>query len=251
MQATTTSKIRLGLFIAIGLLLLMGALFFIGNQKSLFDPKFEISTHFKNVSGLRVGNAVRFSGISVGTVESIRIVNDTTVKVIMSIKSEVKPFIRKDSQVGIGSEGIIGDRILTISPGSGQFPIVKEGEVLSSWEPVETDAIMESLQITIDNAAIATDEITQILANINSGKGTLGRLIQDSKMADNFDKTMQNLQTSTDKLDQNMDAAQNNFLLKGYFNKKKKAEERAKKAQEKADQKAKENAERAKALNGQ
>ena len=249
MQVTSSTKIRLGAFILVGILLLLAALFFIGNQKSLFDPKFQISTTFQNVSGLKVGNAVRFSGITIGNVESIRIVNDTTVKVAMTIKSEVRPFIRVDSQVGIGSEGIIGDRILTITAGSPQLETVKEGSVLASWEPTETDAIMESLQVTIDNTAIATDELNQILFKINSGQGTLGRLIQDSKMADNLDRTMHNLQTSSDKLDQNMDAAQNNILLKGYFNKKKKAEERTKKAQEKAEEKAKNNADRAKQLN--
>lgn len=243
-EKSNNFKVRLGLFISVGILLFFLAIFFIGKQKNLFDPVFQLTTHFNNVSGLQVGNTVRFSGINVGTVDNIRIVNDTTVRVDMLIKSDVQKFIKKDSQAGIGSEGIIGDRVVVLSSGSVSSPEIKEGQVIASSEPTETDAIIESLSVTADNAAVATGQISEMLENINKGQGTLGRLIRDTTMAENIDRTIVNLRTSTKKLDQNMEAAKHNFLLKGYFKKQEKAKkekaEKEAKAREEAAEKAKE-----------
>lgn len=222
-------KTKLGLFVTVGIILFFLAIFIIGKQKNLFDPVFQVKANFQNVSGLKVGNAVRFSGINVGTVDQIRIINDSTVQVTMLVKQDVQKFIKEDSEAGIGSEGIIGDKLVVLSKGGSTSKIIKEGQLITSSEPVETDAIMESLQVTADNAAMATGEITEILAKVNSGKGSLGKLINDDSMAEDLDATMTNLKTSTKKLDENMEAAQHNFLLRGYFKKKKKAEERQKK----------------------
>lgn len=232
-------KTKLGLFVTAGIILFFLAIFVIGKQKNLFDPVFEVKANFQNVSGLQVGNAVRFSGINVGTVDKITIVNDSTVQVTMLVKKDVQKFIKEDSEAGIGSEGIIGDKLVVLSRGGTSNKIVKEGQLIASTEPVETDAIMESLQMTADNAAIATEEIAEIMVKINDGKGSLGKLINDDSMADDLDATMTNLKTSTKKLDENMEAAKHNFLLRGYFKKKKKAEERKKKEAEKQAEKDK------------
>lgn len=241
---TPKFKVRLGLFIVVGIALFMLAIFIIGKQKNLFNPVFRLTTEFNNVSGLQVGNLVRFSGINVGTVDNIRIVNDSAVRVDMLIKKEVQQFIKVDSEAAIGSEGIIGDRVLVLSNGKANSPRVKEGQRIASSEPVETDAIMESLQITADNAAIVTEELAEILAKINSGEGTLGRLIQDKTMAKNIDQTIVNLKKSSQGLDENMEAAKSNFLLRGYFKKKEKAAARKKKAAEEAAEKTKKEAEK-------
>jgi phospholipid/cholesterol/gamma-HCH transport system substrate-binding protein len=96
-------KVRLGLFVTIGLALFILAIFVIGKQKNLFDPVFTLNTRFNNISGLQVGNTVRYSGINVGTVDAIRIVNDTTVQVSMLVQKDVQKFIKIDSEAGIGS----------------------------------------------------------------------------------------------------------------------------------------------------
>lgn len=227
-------KIRLGLFIAGGVALFVLAIFIIGRQKNLFNPVFKLSATFYNVSGLQVGNNIRFSGVNIGTVDKISIINDTTVRVDMLIKKEVKQFIKTDCGVAIGSEGLIGDRLLMITQGTSDAQVAKEGQFLASTEPVETDAIMASLNVTATNAAIITDQLAEIMTNINQGKGTLGRLIQDKTIADNINQTIVNLKKSSKGLDDNMEAAKHNFLLKGYFNKKAKAAEKKKTEIEKA-----------------
>ena len=234
---TQKFKIRLGLFIAGGLSLFTLAIFIIGKQKNLFNPVFKLTSTFYNVSGLQVGNNVRFSGINVGTVDNITIINDSTVKVDLLVKKDVQQFIKSDCEVAIGSEGLIGDRLLIITQGSATASVVKEGTKLSSAEPVETDAIMASLQVTAGNAEIISEQLAEIMIQVNSGNGTLGRLIQDSTFAENMNQTLVNLKKSTKGLDENMKAAQHNFLLKGYFNKKAKAAEKLKKeAEEKKEE---------------
>lgn len=226
---TKKFKVRLGLFIAGGLAIFIIAIFIIGKQENLFDPVFKLTTTFYNVSGLEIGSNIRFSGINVGTVDNINIINDSTVRVDMLIKKSVQQFIKEDCEAGIGSSGIIGDRILIITQGSNEAPPAQDGAEIVSKEPVETDAIMEKMQITSDNAAIISFNLAEIMIKINSGNGTLGRLIQDSTIAENINRTIMNLKSSSKGLNENMNAAKENFLFKGYFNRKAKAAEKLKK----------------------
>ncbi|MCK9640652.1 MAG: MlaD family protein [Prolixibacteraceae bacterium] len=218
-------KIRLGLFVAGGLILFVLAIFIIGKQKNLFNPVYTLSSTFSNVSGLQVGNNIRFSGINIGTVDNIAIINDSMVRVTMSIKREVKQFIKSDSEVSIGSEGLIGDRLLIISQGSSTNQLAQDGQQLSSKEPVEMDAIISSLQVTAGNAEVISYQLADIMTKINGGEGTLGRLIQDTTIAENLNQTIVNLKKSSKGLDENMNAAKHNFLFRGYFKKKEKAAE--------------------------
>ena len=222
---TEKFKVRLGLFVAGGLVIFVFAIFIIGKQKNLFNPVYSLNSTFHNVSGLQVGNNIRFSGINIGTVDNITIINDSTVKVAMTIKREVKQFIKSDSEVAIGSEGLIGDRLLIITQGSTSATLATEGQQLASKEPVETDAIIESLQVTAGNAEVISYQLADIMTKINGGEGTLGRLIQDSTIAENLNQTIVNLKKSSKGLDENMNAAKHNFLFRGYFKKKEKAAE--------------------------
>jgi len=222
--------IRLGLFVAGGLTLFVLAVFIIGKQKNLFNPVFKLNTTFYNISGLQVGNNIRFSGINVGTVDDITILNDSTVKVDMLIRKEVQKFIKSDCKAAIGSEGLIGSKLIIITQGSYDAPRASEGQQIESNEPVEMDAIMSSLKVTADNAAIISYQLAEIMIKVNSGNGTMGRLIQDSTIAENLNQTIVNLKKSSKGLDENMNAAKENFLFKGYFNRK------AKEAQKKKDE---------------
>ena len=218
-------KIRLGLFITLGIALFVMAIFIIGKQKNLFNPVFKLTAMFYNVGGLQVGNNIRFSGINVGTIDLITIISDSTVRVDMMIKKEVNKFIKSDCKVAISSEGVVGDKFLVISRGSSDTSIVKEGDQLAAIEPIEMGTIIASLSITANNAAMITHQLGEIMYNINHGKGTIGRLIKDTSIASNLKQTIVNLKSSTKGLDENMEAAKHNFLFRGFFRKKKKAEE--------------------------
>ena len=243
-------KWKLGFFAVAALVLAVGAIYYIGKQKNKFGSVLHINALFSSVSGLKVGGNVRFGGIDVGTVDGISLVTDTTVLVEMIIQKPVQKFIKKDAKASIGSEGLMGDKVVVIAPGTTGQPMVNDGDVLATLRPIETDAIMASLKTSADNAAIITTNLADISSRISSGKGALGKLLHDTTLSSNISSTMHNLKTSTQKLDQNMEAAQHNFLLRGFFKKKekekKKKEEEEKKKQEdlqkqQADDKKKQN----------
>jgi phospholipid/cholesterol/gamma-HCH transport system substrate-binding protein len=186
-------KINLGLFIAGGLMLFVVVIFIIGKRNNLFNPVFEITSTFTNVSGLQVGNNVRFSGINVGTVNNISIINDTSVRVDLLIKKEVCQFIKTDCKVTLGSDGIIGDKLIVIIQGSPDASLLKNGQSIVSVEPVETNVIMTRLDVTTKNVENVSKQLSQISFDINQGHGTISRLIQDSILAENLNNTIANL----------------------------------------------------------
>lgn len=209
---SSTFKARLGLFIAVGLAIFVIAIFFIGKQQNLFNPVFKVTANFQNVSGLKVGNNVRFSGIDVGIVDNIRIINDSTVQVDLLIRKNVQEFIKADSKATIGSSGIIGDKILIIAQGSNNAAVVKDGQLLASNEPLETDAIIASLNNTAANVEIIAKELAEVMGNINSGKGMLGQLIVDSVIAGNVSQTIANFKKSSEGFDETIEVTKQNVF---------------------------------------
>jgi phospholipid/cholesterol/gamma-HCH transport system substrate-binding protein len=230
-------KWKLGLFAVAALVIAIAAIYYIGKQRNKFGSVLHITAQFSSVSGLKMGSNVRLGGIDVGTVDNIELTTDTTVQVGMVIQKKVQRFIRRDAKANISSDGLMGDKVITIAAGTPDSPIIANGGSLGSLKPVETDAIMASLKASADNAAIITGNLAEISNRINNGRGALGRLLKDTTLSENISTTMKNLKSSSKKLDENMEAAQHNFLLRGFFKKKdkekkKKEEEEAKKKQD-------------------
>ncbi|WP_394777102.1 MlaD family protein [Flavobacterium sp.] len=236
---------KLGMFVTIGLLLFIMAIYFIGKQKNLFGSTFNITSQFKTVSGLEVGNNVRFSGINIGTVEEIQLINDSSVVVRMVIKDEVREFIKTDARASIGSDGLMGDKVLTISPGVKSTKVIENGGAIASVNGIEMQDLMKSVKKSVDNAAIITDELAIFSHSMNNGNGALARLVRDDKMANSVSNTLSNLESGTKGFSENMQAAKSNFLLKGYFKKKEKEKEKKKEEQQEKAQKEKEEKEKA------
>lgn len=228
-------KWKLGLFSIAMLVLAIGAIYYIGKQKNKFGSVVTISARFKSVSGLKTGSNVQVGGIDVGTVDDIALVTDTTVEVSMIIQKGVERFIKKDAKASIGTEGLMGDKVVVLVPGTPDTPAVRNGDTLASLLPIETDAILASLKASADNAAVITSNLADISYRISHGKGALGRLLRDTTLSENISSTMKNLNSSSKKLDENMEAAQHNFLLRGFFKKK----DKEKKKQEEEEQKKK------------
>ena len=190
---TQNFKIKLGLFVAVGFALFVAAIFIIGKQKNLFNPVFKLTSTFSNVSGLQVGNNIRFAGINIGTVENIIIVNDTTVRVDLLVKTDVWQFIKSDCKVTLGSDGIIGDKLIIIIPGSSDAPLAKKGQRLESIETIVKSEIMARLDATTANIEDISKQVSDIAGKINSGNGILNSLIRDSILAENLNQTIANL----------------------------------------------------------
>ncbi|WP_348822800.1 MlaD family protein [Flavobacterium aestuarii] len=240
MNKDAESNWKLGMFVMGGLLLFILIIYFVGKQQNLFGSNFELKSKFKTVSGLKIGNNVRFSGINVGTVSEIVLENDTTVVVVLTIEEEVQKYIKADARASIGSDGLVGDKVLTISPGTSSHEIIKNNAYIKSTNPIEMDQLMKSVKASVDYAEIITGQLAQFTYKMNNGKGTLSKLMNDKEFAKKLDATMTNLQSGTKGLSENMEAAKHNFLLKGYFNKKEKEEKKKKEELQKKEEKKEE-----------
>jgi phospholipid/cholesterol/gamma-HCH transport system substrate-binding protein len=193
MKKNTSNKIKLGIFTSLGILVLILAIYFIGERQQLFRSTFHLTGVFKDVAGLQAGSNVRFSGVNVGTVDNIRIVSDTSVKVEILVDESTRKFIKKDALASIGSEGLMGNKILIIIPGTGGKKEIENNDMVETVQPIDMDDVMLSLKKTIDNASNITTNLSSITGNIQSGKGTIGRLLMDHSLAQNFDSSIVNL----------------------------------------------------------
>ena len=190
MEKTTNQKIRLGIFVILGSLFFILTVYFIGNKQNMFNKTATISAQFKNINGLQIGNNVRFSGINVGTVKNIEIVNDSSIKVAMMIEESAIHHIKKDAVASIGSDGLVGNMIVNIVPGKESTEPVKPGDVIQSENRVMTDDIMKTLSETSDNTKLVTANLVKITNQINDGKGTIGMLLNDSILSNDIKKTI-------------------------------------------------------------
>ena len=189
MKKSNTQKIRLGLFVIISTLLLISLLYFIGNKQNLFGKTFRISAVFNNVNGLILGNNVRYSGINVGTVKKINMINDTTICVDMVIEDKFLKHIKKNAVAAIGSDGLVGSMVINIVPNKGSSLNLFPGDTIKSFSKISTNDMLSTLNTTNENAALLTSDLLKITTAINEGKGTLGMLITDEEMAVNLKST--------------------------------------------------------------
>jgi phospholipid/cholesterol/gamma-HCH transport system substrate-binding protein len=177
-------NVRLGMFVLIGTLLLIAALYLIGNKQNIFGNTFQINATFYNVNGLMAGNNVRFAGIDVGTVKKVEITNDTTVNVLMLVEKRVQSFIKKNALASVGTDGLMGNRLVNINSSTEPAESVEEGDVLQTRRPIEQDEMMRTLNSTNENMKAISSNLRTITDRITS-KNTLWSLLMDTVVADN------------------------------------------------------------------
>ena len=233
MNAKLSRNVWLGIFVTAALVIFIVGIYFIGQKQMLFSSTFTIKTIYSDVNGLEIGDNVRLTGIDIGTVDDIEILTDTTAEVSMAIDKSVKKFIKKDTKASIGSEGLMGDKVVNLSAGTEGGKEIENKDYIQAIDGSGLDAIMKSVKVTADNAAAITTDLSAVMGNIRSGKGTIGKLFMDTVFAGNLDATMVNVKQASGGLKENMEAAKHNFLLRGYFKKKEKEAEAKKKEVEK------------------
>ncbi len=234
MKKETSNKIRLGVFVSLGLLLFLVGIYYVGEQKQLFNKVINLNAIFKNVNGLQVGNNVRFGGINIGIIDRVEIITDTSIKVTFLVDKDVQKFIKHDATAIIGSEGLMGNKVLNITSGGQGEKVIEEYATLTSSTPINMDEIITKLAMTTDNALSISTDMAAITNNIKSGRGTIGKLFMDTVFAENIDRTIINVKQGTKGFKQSMDAAKSSILLRGYF---KKQEKKAAKEAEKQKKK--------------
>ena len=193
MEKQTSNNIRLGIFVTLAMTLFIAAIYYIGNRQNLFGTSFHVSTVFTNINGLQTGNNVRYNGINVGSVEKIFIESDSTVRVILALKEEMKNFIKSDATATIGSDGLVGNMLVNINPGKESLVPVEEGGEIASFTRIDPNDLLKTLGNTNENIAILSLNLLEITEKLNEGKGTLPMLIRDDQMAKNVQAALLNL----------------------------------------------------------
>ncbi len=194
MKDDLAKKVKVGLFVTIGMALFLIAVYVIGKQQKIFGNYITLNSVFTNVSGLQEGSNVRFAGIVVGKIDYIEIIGDSTVNISFRVEEEVQKFIKKDSKASIGSEGLMGSRVLNITHGGTSTTSVEKDDTLITIHPIETDQILQSLHATALNAEVITADMAEIFSRINRGEGAVGVLLNDPEFAKTVEGAMSNVE---------------------------------------------------------
>ena len=199
-MSTESSKrtVVVGVFVLVGIVIFLAGVFVLGGQQKRFTRSIRLMALFKDVGGLKVGNNVWFSGVKIGTVKRISFVSNAQVEVDMNIEASSKQYIRKDASASIGSDGLIGNKIVVISGGTTSHPEVEEDDRLKTAEALSSDQILETLQENNNNLLRVTNDFKELVGNLRRGKGTVGAVLTDSIVADNFKRAMRNLERASD-----------------------------------------------------
>lgn len=201
MKTDAGQKIKIGVFTIVGILLFVGGIFIIGSKKNMFGNTFMVYGTFSNVGGLGVGNNIRYAGINVGTVQDIRIISDTSIRVDMLMKNDIKPFLKADAVASIGSDGLMGDKLITISPGSSNDnKLLTPGSEIKTLNPIDFDKVIGQFTNVATNAEIITGELADMAIQIREGNGTISKLLYTDDLSVSLEKTADNAATITNSL---------------------------------------------------
>jgi phospholipid/cholesterol/gamma-HCH transport system substrate-binding protein len=214
MNNTSTNNLKLGAFVVSGLAFLVFLLYMIGRNQNLFESTYILKAHVKNAQGLVTGNNVRYAGIEIGTVKKIRFVNDTLIEISLTINSKMKNIIRKNAKISIGSEGLVGNKVLNIASSGPGGQIAVEGDVLTGAYSISTEDMLLMLEKTNKDVAIIAAGMRTSIERLNNSKG-IWKILDDEKSAENIRKAAENIKSATGKAEnllQNMEIASASLL---------------------------------------
>jgi phospholipid/cholesterol/gamma-HCH transport system substrate-binding protein len=190
------NNIKLGIFVLAGLFFLIIILYLIGKNEHVFGSNFMIKARFQNVQGLKVGNNVRFGGIDIGTVKNINIINDTLMEVEMIVDNKLKNILRKNAVVTIGTDGLVGNKVINIESEGSQSAMAKEGDILPSKKPINTDEMLRTLYKTNNDIGIIAEDLKSTIEKINNSEG-LWNLMNNKDLSIHLSHSIENIEKAS------------------------------------------------------
>ena len=193
MEKPNSYKIKLGLFVAAATVVFIWSMYYIGDKQNLFGSTIEVRAIFSHVSGLQKGNNVRYSGINIGTVRNISIISDTSILVTIVLQEEAVEYIHTDAILSIGTDGLMGDQLINIGPGSVHSPMIHENDTLLTLGRIDGDRMLRGLGQAGNNLEVISANLVDIMHKINTGEGAIGEMVYDDEMASHLKMTLYNL----------------------------------------------------------
>lgn len=196
MAKRVVNNLKLGVFVMAGLLLLIFSLYMIGRDANLFGSNFTLKARFENVQGLTSGNNIRYAGIQVGTVKKVKILSDTLIEVTLLIAERMRPFIHKNDIVSIGTDGLMGNKLLNITPAKDNSPLVQEDDILVTKRSASTEEMMETLNKTNLNLVVISEDIKSTVRRIRNSNA-FWQILDEPTLPANLKRSMANITKAT------------------------------------------------------
>ncbi len=190
-------QVKLGAFVLAGVALFLISVFFIGSENNIFSKTFELSAVFKNVEGLKEGDNVWLSGVKIGTVTDVKIASEGRVIVRLSLKHNQHEFVTRDAIASVGSDGLVGNKIVVIRPGKSTVAI-GDGDTLNTMSPTDTQDLFDIAKDVGENTRSLTSDLKLIAKKVNDGQGIVGELLNDGEVAQELRMTLANLRATSD-----------------------------------------------------
>jgi phospholipid/cholesterol/gamma-HCH transport system substrate-binding protein len=198
-ESPNKRAVVVGLFVFVGLIFLASGILMVGNLHDTFKRKITIISYFEDVNGLQAGNNIWFSGVKVGTVKDIHFHSRSAVEVTMRIDVKTREYIHKDAKVKLSTDGLIGNKILVIYGGTGEFEQIQEADTLEVEKAVSQEEVLKILQESNKNLLSITTDFKSISRKVAAGEGTVGKLLNDDALYDNANNAIRSIQQMSSK----------------------------------------------------
>ena len=196
-QEVRWSQLKVGVIVLVSSLILIGLLFLMTNASGLsfFSKKLHITTYFENASGLKEGGAVNLQGVTIGTVEHVTVTTDperklTPVKVEMKLDGKYQDELRQDSKAALTTVGVLGDTVVDVNSQNAVGAPLRDGDELHTLETPNIQDVVKASQGTIEQLNVILAKMNAIVDNIQSGKGSVGQLINSPELYDKMNRTV-------------------------------------------------------------
>jgi phospholipid/cholesterol/gamma-HCH transport system substrate-binding protein len=201
-QEVRWSQLKVGVIVLVATIVLVALLFLMTSASGLgiFSHKLTITTYFENSAGLKSGAAVNLQGVTIGTVKTVSIVNSperklTPVKVVMKLNDKYAEFLKSDSKASLTTVGVLGDTVVDISNQFAVGPPLKDGEELKTLETPSLTDVVKASQGTIESLNVILAKMNVIVDNLQTGKGSVGQLINNPGLYNKADAAVNELVT--------------------------------------------------------
>lgn len=191
----TWDQLKVGLVIIAALGILTVAILRLGDAAHLFARRYQLVTILPNANGLQVGGGVQVAGQLAGSVESIEFLpvdNDTTrnLRVVVAIDDVVRQQVRADSRARVRTLGLLGDKVIDISPGTTRFSPLGDGDTLQLSQSLDYDAVIQQASGAVGDFVQMTSDLKNITGSVVRGEGTLGQIVTDRTLYDQLTTTL-------------------------------------------------------------
>jgi phospholipid/cholesterol/gamma-HCH transport system substrate-binding protein len=189
--------VLVGIFIFLALVIFIVGVLTLGGQRKTFADTIDVSATFDDVNGLQRGSNIWYAGVKIGTIKSLGFDKNGGVDVKMSIEEASQQYIHKDTKAKVGTDGLIGNKIIVLYGGSQQAPVIADGDVLTVEKSAGMDEMMNTLQTNNKNILDITNDFKVISHRLANGEGTVGKLLKEETLANDLNATLAALNRAT------------------------------------------------------